>query len=318
VENTADKPIPPSAKPMLPSAFMRGLRPQNYSDTEDRTTIVLEREVLEHHLETITNRNEPQDFELFCRKLCERTLCPNLRPATGPHGCGDSKADTETIPVAEEISALWYIGDQGTAKERWAFAFSAKKKWAEKVRSDAAGLTERNRGYSRIFCVTSQFAPDKARAKLEDELTRLYGIPITILDRSWIVKEIVENDRKDLAFDHLDVGHEVKGLRQLGPLDYSRAARLDRPTSIAELNWSGPNVCGTRQEPRKHADHVSLCGLDRRTAEDAIQSDLCDDRRAVSAVPAQAPAGDPRAIDRMQADVRLVLSKITKDPAVSA
>lgn len=216
-----------SDKHISPSAFMRSLRPEYYSDTEDRTTIVLEREVLENHLATITNRNETQDFELFCRKLCECTLCPNLRPATGPHGGGDSKADTETIPVAEEVAALWYVGDQSAAKERWAFAFSAKKKWVGKIRSDVAGLVERNRGYRRIICVTSQFAADKARAKLEDELTQQYGIPITILDRSWIVKEIVENNRKDLAFDYLGIGHEVRDTRRLGPQDYSRTARLD-------------------------------------------------------------------------------------------
>ena len=220
VEDTSDRPI-------SPSAFMRGLRPEYYSDTQDRTTIVLEREVLENHLATITNRNETQDFELFCRKLCERTLCPNLRPATGSHGGGDSKADTETIPVAEEISALWYVGDQGAAKERWAFGFSAKKKWVEKVRSDVAGLVERNRRYRRIICVTNQFAPDKARAKLEDELTQEYGISITVLDRTWIVKEIVEHERKDLAFDYLHIGHEVRDTRRLGPQDYSRAVRLE-------------------------------------------------------------------------------------------
>jgi hypothetical protein len=216
-----------SDKPISPSAFMRGLRPEYYSDTEDRTTIVLEREVLEHHLATITNRNETQAFELFCRKLCERTLSPNLRPATGPHGGGDSKADTETIPVSEEVSALWYVGDQSAAKERWAFAFSAKKTWAAKVRSDVSGLVERNRGYRRLICVTSQFAADRARAKLEDELTRQHGIPITILDRSWIVKEVVENDRKDLAFDYLGIGHEVRDARRLGPRDYSRTTRLE-------------------------------------------------------------------------------------------
>jgi hypothetical protein len=216
-----------SGKPISPSVFMRGLRPEYYSDTKDRTSIILEREVLENHLATITNRNETQDFELFCRKLCERTICPNLRPATGPHGGGDSKADTETIPVAGEVSVLWYVGDESAAKERWAFAFSAKKKWTEKVRSDVAGLVQKNREYSRIHCVTSQFAPDKARANLEDELTEQYGVRITILDRSWIVKEIVENDRKDLAFDYLGIGHEVRNMRRLGPQDYSRAFRLE-------------------------------------------------------------------------------------------
>lgn len=53
---------------------------------------------------------QTHDFELFCRKLCERTICTNLRPATGPEGGGDSKADTETSPVSDEISTLTFVG----------------------------------------------------------------------------------------------------------------------------------------------------------------------------------------------------------------
>ena len=39
-----------------------------------------------YHLETITARNQTRDFEIFCRKLGERIICPNLKPATGPEG----------------------------------------------------------------------------------------------------------------------------------------------------------------------------------------------------------------------------------------
>jgi hypothetical protein len=91
---------------VMPSAFMRRLRPEYYSDTSERTTYELERSMLEYHLDTITARNQTHAFEIFCRKLCERTICPNLRPATGPEGGGDAKADTETFEVAEEISTL--------------------------------------------------------------------------------------------------------------------------------------------------------------------------------------------------------------------
>lgn len=209
-----------------PSEFMRELRPEFYSDTASRTTYQLDAAMLEYHLETITARNQTHDFEIFCRKLCERTICPNLMPATGPEGGGDSKADTETIRIADEIATLSYVGDANAGRERWAFAFSAKKKWAEKVRSDVAGIIATDRGYQKIYCVTAQFARAKERARIEDELTKLHGIPITILDRSWIVQQVIDDDRKDLAFNYLGVGQEVATTSRLGPSDYSRAQQL--------------------------------------------------------------------------------------------
>jgi hypothetical protein len=119
---------------------MRQLRPELYSDTKDRTAYQLDAKMLEYTLDSITARNQTHDFEIFCRKLCERTICSNLKPATGPEGGGDSKADTETIPLADEIATLTYVGEPNAGKERWAFAFSAKKTWAAKARDDVAGI----------------------------------------------------------------------------------------------------------------------------------------------------------------------------------
>src|SRR6516165_11536281 len=100
---------PATPRRISPSEFMRELRPEYYSDTEDHASYVLDAPTLDHHLDTITSRNQTHDFELFARKLCERAVCPNLRPQTGPEGGGDSKADTETYPVADEISRI-YVG----------------------------------------------------------------------------------------------------------------------------------------------------------------------------------------------------------------
>jgi hypothetical protein len=208
-----------------PSEFMRELRPEYYSDTVERSSHVLSADRLEYHLDTLTSRNQTHDFEIFCRKLCERTVCPNLRPQTGPDGGGDSKADTETYPVSDEVSGLTYIGDANSGRERWAFAFSAKKDWTRKVRSDIKGIAETSRDYNRIFFVTSRFAKAKDRARIEDELSKQYGIPVTIHDRSWIVTEIIEKERTDLAFNYLKIGEEV-GARRLGPKDYSRSQQL--------------------------------------------------------------------------------------------
>ena len=204
---------------------MRELRPEYYSDTQNRDAYDLDQSTLEYHLDTLTNRNETHEFEIFARKLCERAICPNLRPQTGPEGGGDSKADTETFPVAPEIS-IAYVGDVAGGSERWAFAFSAKKRWKEKARNDVKGIAETGRPYQKIICVTSQFARTKDRADLEQELSGEFGIPVTVHDRSWIVKEIIENDRKDIAFNYLAIGKVVDDPRRLGPTDYSRAQQL--------------------------------------------------------------------------------------------
>jgi len=213
--------------PLRPSQFMRRLRPEYYSDSKDKTSYVLDASQLEFQLQSITQRNETHSFELFCRKLCERVICPNLRPQTGPEGGGDSKADSETYAVSDEISCV-FTGEPNAGRERWAFAFSAKQRWADKARADVEGLVKTGRKYDRIIYVTSRSARAKDRARIEDQLTQRYEIPVTIHDRSWIVKEVVEGDRKDLAFNYLHVGQERSDPHRQGPADYSRSLRLPK------------------------------------------------------------------------------------------
>ena len=149
-----------------PSAFMRNLRPEYYSDSEVRTTINLRADQFEYHLDTITSRNQTHNFEHFCRKLCERAICPDLRTQTGPEGGGDSKVDTETLPVSEEIRERYYEGFANQGSEKWAFAISAQKRWTEKTRRDVRGIVETGRGYDRIFFITSRHARAKETVKV--------------------------------------------------------------------------------------------------------------------------------------------------------
>ncbi|MGD9816387.1 MAG: hypothetical protein AB7F85_11075, partial [Hyphomonadaceae bacterium] len=102
-ESPSEQP-PPASPGVMPSAFMRQLRPEYYSDSEERARIQLTADAFGYHLDTITSRNQTNDFELFCRKLCERAICPDLRAKTGPDGGGDSKVDTETLPVVGDIA----------------------------------------------------------------------------------------------------------------------------------------------------------------------------------------------------------------------
>jgi hypothetical protein len=100
-----------------------------YSDTTKSTHPVVTSEVLDHHLETLTSRKDETTFETFARRLVEKFITPNLRPQTGPVGGGDGKTDAETYPVAQTIALRWYSPHAAPAHERWAFAFSAKKRW---------------------------------------------------------------------------------------------------------------------------------------------------------------------------------------------
>jgi len=185
--------------------------------------------VLDHHLETLTNRKEENEFEYFARALAEREICPNLRPQTGPTGGGDSKVDSETYPVAPEIAARWYYGEPSAASERWAFAFSAKKKWRDKVKADVGSIISTERPYTRIYFITNQYAPEKSRAETEDSLTKSAGIPVTILDRTWLLDKVYANGLLELAVRALNMtGFSEMVNERIGPRDTARQAELER------------------------------------------------------------------------------------------
>src|ERR1700730_18069598 len=118
--------IPPdselTAEPQTPSSYMRARRPHLFSDSVKKTEIILSKEVLSHHLETLTKQKSEIVFESFAKRLVEKFVAPNLRPQTGQIGGGDEKTDAETYPVAKEVSERWFAADRAAASERWAFA----------------------------------------------------------------------------------------------------------------------------------------------------------------------------------------------------
>lgn len=206
---------------------MRHNRPYLFSDSKTEGAYILAKSELSHHLDSLTQRNQHQDFETFARKLCEREICPNLRPQTGPEGGGDGKVDTETYSVAPEISDRWFQGQPNSGAERWGFAFSAKEQWAPKVRSDVQGMIDTGRTYDRIIFVTSRAARSKDRLRVEDELVKKFNVPVTIHDRSWIIDRVYEHDHKDLAYEYLKAGQYDESKMVVGPRDFERRKNLD-------------------------------------------------------------------------------------------
>ncbi|SFQ57773.1 hypothetical protein SAMN05216578_101152 [Halopseudomonas formosensis] len=220
----ASKPVEQTPSPR---ELMRARHPDLFSDSVVESRPVLARPVFEHHLETLTARKEEYQFEHFCRLIAEKEICPNLRIQTGPTGGGDSKVDSENYPVAKEISERWWVGESAGGSERWAFAFSAKKKWKPKLQADVESVLSTNRDYKRIYFFTNQLVSDKVRASTEDALTKTAGIPIHIVDRNWLADRVYRHGHLGLAISALQIeGASDQGSLRLGPEDTRRSAEL--------------------------------------------------------------------------------------------
>jgi len=211
-----------------PREFLRARRPEKFADSVIEERPILDRSVLEYQLATITTRSQEVKFATFARHLAEREICPNLLPQTGPTGGGDSKVDAETYPVADDLSMGWHVGiGRDAASERWGFAFSAKKKWQEKVRSDVDEIVRTRRGYRKAFFVSNQAIRDKARAQAEDKLRNKYGLDVRILDRTWILEKVFGNRHEVLAINDLELDTAVRKELRKGPRDVRREKDLN-------------------------------------------------------------------------------------------
>lgn len=219
-----------------PSDFMRARRPELFPDTIRTEEQILDRSQFEFYLDTLTQRKEEIRFEHFCRRFAEKEICPNLIIQTGPTGGGDSKVDSETYPVAETISDRWYEGDpKRAARERWAFAFSAKKKWRSKVSDDVKKIAGTDRAYSLIYFISNQAIRDRDRADVEDDLRVKWGIEVRILDRSWIISKVFQNNRWEIVYQTLDISSTyINKITTPGPLDAERQRNLEELDNLIE------------------------------------------------------------------------------------
>lgn len=200
-----------------PKEFLRRRRPERFSDSTFIKEKEFDRQHLEYHLHTLTSRSQEADFERFARQLAEREICPNLLPQTGPTGGGDSKVDSETYPVANNLALAWYTGsDTKAACERWAFAFSAKKRWRDKARSDIEKLVSTGRGYVKAFFMTNQHVSDRTRADFEDRLRKKFELDVRILDRTWILNRVFTGRHSDLVENELKLRIQTKRVAQMG------------------------------------------------------------------------------------------------------
>lgn len=211
-----------------PYDFYKELYPEQFSDTRSKTKVDLSKDMFDYYLESLTSRSQEKEFENFCRRIAEKEICPNLIVQTGPTGGGDSKVDTETYPVSDDIALSWYSGiGREASKERWAFAISAKKDWKSKVKSDVKKIVGTARGYSIIYFMSNQFISDKKRAEAEDELSKTYKLNIRILDRMWLLEKVFSGKHEKIAVECFNISDRFRETEEMGSRDYAKRKRLE-------------------------------------------------------------------------------------------
>lgn len=211
-----------------PYNFLKSRRPNKFSDSVLLKKAKLTREFFDFYLNSLTSRSQEKLFEGFCKRIAEFEVCPNLITQTGPTGGGDSKVDSETYPVSDDVSLTWYSGiGREAASERWAFAISAKKDWKAKVKSDVAKILSTDREYKKIFFMSNQYISDKKRADTEDELSRIHAIDIRIFDRNWLLDRLFQNNREHIAVEVFNLSNDFIDEQKIGQLDYRRKQELE-------------------------------------------------------------------------------------------
>jgi tetratricopeptide (TPR) repeat protein len=104
---------------------------------------------------------------------------------------------------------------------------NSEKKWGKKVRDDVKKAHDTGRNYKVVFFVSSRSIRAKDKARVQDELSEKYNIDVRILDRTWILDEVFENNREDIVNEELHISNIVETKIKKGPLDLQREEDLE-------------------------------------------------------------------------------------------
>ena len=212
-----------------PRAFYEQAHPELFSDSTVTYEVPLTEELFDLQMDLLSTKKKQAEFEQFAVAVAARRISPNIKPQTGPDGGGDGKIDAETYEVSQDISNKWFSEETGAAgPEKWAFAFSCKKQWREKIAADIEKIVETQRGYSRILFFSNQYIKADTRIKTEETLSATYGVTVTIFDRNWFVMAVFQQGCLDLALDKLEFSEQYKKCtKTIGPNDLQRLKELD-------------------------------------------------------------------------------------------
>lgn len=225
---------------MSPKNFMKNLRSERFSDSVVSHKYTIDRAELEYHFENLSSKNQEKDFENFATQLCKRVICPNIVPGTGPYGGGDGKTDATNFPVSKDISLFWGMASTDSGNESWAFAFSVKADWKAKCKHDIESILSTQRDYTTIYFVTSRSAKSKDRATIIDKYKD--RIKIIILDKNWILTEVINRNYYDLVEKELHIDCRKNEDYQEGANDHKRSLQIKKIEEELEKDRNNPEL----------------------------------------------------------------------------
>lgn len=206
--------------------FLKSIHPDQFSDTLE-SKYIIEEKYMHFILDTLGENKLENEFEVFCRLLCQIVIAPNLTVQTGSTGGGDRKTDTETYPVSKDNAFRWFESSNiDSSDQRWAFAYSTQKSWKTKVKKDFNSIIGTGRSYRKVFFVSSRYIRDKGKAEIEDEYTK-ESCQYVILDKLWIVENIIKFDLYKEFHDTFELGEPLVEESKTGVNDYKRINHME-------------------------------------------------------------------------------------------
>ena len=191
-------------------SYYRRLRSNLFSDTEVVYETKLTPELFDLKLQQLSQDKKQSEFENFVLALAVRLVTPNIKPQTGPDGGGDGKVDGETYPVDKAISGKWWVSEGSTVGHKWAIAISVQKNWKSKIEGDVKKVVETGRGYTKVIFFSSQKIKSSKRQEVEDELSKQYGVAVSIFDGKWCSFAVFEQGCYDVATEKLNFSEEYR------------------------------------------------------------------------------------------------------------
>lgn len=191
-------------------SYYRRLRNNLFSDTEVVYETKLTPELFDLKLQQLSQDKKQSEFENFVLVLAARLVTPNIKPQTGPDGGGDGKVDGETYPVDKAISDRWWVSEGSTGDHKWAIAISVQKNWKSKIEGDVKKAVETGRGYTKVIFFSSQKIKSSKRQEVEDELSKQYGVAVSIFDGKWCQFAVFEQGCYDVATEKLNFSEDYK------------------------------------------------------------------------------------------------------------
>ena len=191
-------------------SYYRRLRSNLFSDTGVVYETKLTPELFDLKLQQLSQDKKQSEFENFVLVLAARLVTPNIKPQAGPDGGGDGKVDGETYPVDKAISDRWWVSEGSTGDHKWAIAISVQKSWKSKIEGDVKKAVETGRGYTKVIFFSNQKIKSSKRQEVEDELSKQYGVTVSIFDGKWCSFAVFEQGCYDVATEKLNFSEEYR------------------------------------------------------------------------------------------------------------